>query len=323
MPEASPEPAGAPAGVILRPLMADDLPACAGVFYAALDKLSEQRREAPWPRNEASMLRLYGRLLASHPPGGAVATDGERVLGFGIAVERDRTWFLAFLFVEPALQGGGIGRLLLERILPASGAAAWLADGGVLATCAESIQPVSTGLYASLGMQPRDPIYQFVGSPRLADLRRLPPSIEGLPFERLETTEGADWLAEVLAPLDLAAVGYRRDTDHRDDRAEGRRGILFRDRGDGRAVGYGYVQASGRLGPAYVTDADLLEGVLSDLIGRLQPAGAWQLVVPGASAATAPLLRAGLRFDEPPIVHCASAPCLDVEAYLLRSFALP
>jgi hypothetical protein len=46
-------------------------------------------------------------------------------------------------------------------------------------------------------------------------------------------------------------------------------------------------------------------------------------VVPGASAAMAALLRAGLRFDDPPVVHCASAPCLAVEAYLLRSFALP
>ena len=323
MPEASPEPARTTAGVILRPLTAGDLAACAEVFYAALDDLSERRHQAPWPRNEAPMIRLYGRLLASHPPGGALATDGERVLGFGLAVERERTWFLGFLFVDPALQAGGIGRQLLERVLPTAGAAAWLADGGVLATCAESIQLISTGLYVSIGMRPRDPIYQLVGTPRLADLRRLPVSIEGVPFERLETSEGADWLAEVLAPLDMAAVGYRRDVDHRDDRAEGRRGILYRDRGDGRAVGYGYVQPSGRLGPAFVTDAALLEGVLSDLIGRLQPAGAWQLVVPGASAAMTPLLRAGLRFDEAPIVHCASAPYLAVEAYLLRSFALP
>jgi hypothetical protein len=34
-------------------------------------------------------------------------------------------------------------------------------------------------------------------------------------------------------------------------------------------------------------------------------------------------LRAGLRLDEPPIVHCSSAASLAVESYLLRSFALP
>jgi GNAT superfamily N-acetyltransferase len=315
--------ARASAAVATRPLTAGDLPACADVFYAALDDLSERRHEAPWPRNEASLLRLYERLLSSHPAGGAIAHLDGRAVGFGIAVERELTWFLGFLFVTPDLQARGVGRRLLERILPAVGAEAWLAGGGVLATCAEAIQAVSTGLYASLAMRPRDPIYQLVGTLRTDALRRLPPSVEGLPFERLESTEGPAALAETLAPLDLAAVGHRRPVDHRDDRAEGRQGVLFRDRGDGRALGYGYVQPSGRLGPAFVTDADLLEGVVSELVGRVQPPGAWQLVVPGASAAMAALLRAGLRFDDAPIVHCASAPCLAVEAYLLRSFALP
>jgi GNAT superfamily N-acetyltransferase len=301
----------------------DDVPAAAAVFYAALDDLSERRHEAPWPRNEASVLRLYRRLLASHPAGSAVATIQDHVVGFGIAVERETTWFLGFLFIEPGLQGRGIGHRVLESILPSSGTDAWLAGGGVLATCAEAVQAISTGLYASLGMRPRDPIYQLVGTPRADALRRLPPSVEGVPFEPVEAAHGTEWLAEVLAPLDLAAVGYRRAIDHRDDRAEGRRGILYRDRGDGHAMGYGYVHPSGRIGPAYVTDPQLLEGVVADLLLREQPAGAWQFAIPGASAVLAPLLRAGLRVDEPPVVHCASAPYLAVEAYLLRSFALP
>ena len=307
----------------IRPLTVDDLPACAAVFYAGLDDLSDRRHQAPWPRNEASMLRLYGRLLASHPAGGAVAELDGRVVGFGIAVERERSWFLGFLFVEPALQAAGIGRRLLERILPAPGVEAWLADGGVLATCAEAIQLASTGLYASLAMRPRDPIYPIVGTPRAEVLGRLPSSVEGVPFERVEASDGPRWLAETLAPLDVAAVGHRRPIDHRDDGAEGRRGVLFRDRGDGRALGYGYVQPVGRIGPAYVTDPALLEGVVADLIGRVQPPGAWQFFVPGASASMTALLRAGLRLDDPPIVHCSSAPSLAVESYLLRSFALP
>jgi GNAT superfamily N-acetyltransferase len=307
----------------IRPMGAGDMESVAAVFYAALDDLSERRHQAPWPRSEASMLRLFERLQASHPAGSAVATLQGRVVGFGIAVERERSWFLGFLFVEPGRQGGGVGRGLLERILPSRGVDAWLAEGGVLATCAEAIQPVSTGLYASLGMRPRDPIYQIVGIPRVDALSRLPASVEGVPFERLEASEGAEWLAETLAPLDLAAVRHRRPLDHRDDRAEGRLGILFRDRGDGRALGYGYVQPVGRVGPAFVTDPSLLEGVVADLLVRVRPAGAWQLVVPGASAAMTALLRAGLRFDEPPILHCSTAPSLAVESYLLRSFALP
>ena len=212
---------------------------------------------------------------------------------------------------------------MLERILPAVGVDPWLANGGSLATCAEAIQLTSTGLYTSLGMRPRDPVYLLVGTPRVEALRPLPVAVEGVPFERLESTLGAAWLDDVLASLDLAAVGHRRPIDHRDDRAEGRQGVLFRDRGDGRALGYGYVQSSGRVGPAYVIEPALLEGLIGDLIGRVRPAGAWQLVVPGASAAMPALLRAGLRFDEPPIIYCATATDLAVEGYLLRSYALP
>ncbi|MET1231463.1 MAG: GNAT family N-acetyltransferase [Candidatus Limnocylindrales bacterium] len=319
---AEPPARAAPGATAVRPLTVDDLPACADVFYAALDDLSERRHQAPWPRNDAGVLRLYERLLASHPAGGALATIGGRTIGFGIAVERERYWFLAFLFIEPAHQADGLGRQVLAQVLPAAGAETWLAEGGVLATCAESIQLVSTGLYASLGMRPRDPIYLLVGTPQADALHGLPPSVEALPFEQLEAA-GAERLAETLASLDVAAVGHRRAIDHRDDRAEGRQGIFYRDRGDERAMGYGYVQATGRVGPAYVTEPELLEGVVADLIGRVQPAGAWQLVVPGASAALEPLLRAGLRFDEPPVVHCASAPTLAATSYLLRSFALP
>lgn len=316
-------PDAGPQVVAIRTMTLDDLPACADVFYLALDRLSEARHEAPSPRNEASLLRLYARLMTSHPAGSAVAELDGRIIGFGLAVERERSWFLSFLFVEPASQASGIGRRLLARILPASGVDAWLSIGGSLATCAEAIQPIATGLYASLGMRPRDAIYLLVGTPRVEALRRLPPNVESVPFEGLESSLGADWLDEVLAALDLAAVGHRRPIDHRDDRAEGRQGVLFRDRGDGHALGYGYVQPSGRIGPAYVIEPELLEGLIGDLLGRVKPIGAWQLVVPGASAALPALLRAGLHFDEPPIVYCATAPNLAIEGYLLRSYALP
>lgn len=311
------------AGAVIRPLQADDLSIASAIFDAALDDLSVRRHRAPDPRNAAAIERLFARLRASHPAGSAIAELDGRGVGFGIAVERERSWFLGFLFVDPDHQGIGLGRAILERILPAGGAAPWLASGGVLATCAEAIQPVSTGLYASLGMLPRDPIFVFVGHPDTGTLRSLAASVAGADFERIEADAGADALADILAALDEAAVGHRRTIDHRDDRAEGRRGVLYRDRGDGRALGYGYAQASGRMGPVYAADPSLLEGIVADLVGRFEIPGAWQLVVPGASAALPGLLRAGLRFDEPPIVHCATAPTLAVEGYLLRSFALP
>ena len=245
------------------------------------------------------MLRLYERLLASHPPGSAVAElDGEHVLGFGIAVERERTWFLGFLFVEPGLQAGGIGRRLLERILPATGrrrlAGRWRRAGDVCRGHPADLDgPLRLARHATA--RPDLPARRLAapGGPAPAAGERRGRALRATGDHRRRRVAGrgrwprSTWRRSAI----------RRDIDHRDDRAEGRRGILFRDRGDGRAVGYGYVQPSGRLGPAYVTDADLLEGVLSDLIGRA--AAGRRLAVRGARClgchGAAPASRAALR----------------------------
>ena len=71
--------------------------------------------------------RLHAHTQATDPDRFVVATvpgDGqERIVGFGSAVERGSLWFLSMLFVRPEAQGQGLGRALLERILPAAGAA--------------------------------------------------------------------------------------------------------------------------------------------------------------------------------------------------------
>ena len=307
----------------LRPIGADDLAACVGVFYTTLEELHARRGDPPWPRNEAGLERLLGRLVASHPGGAWLGEAEGRTVAFGIAVERERLWFLAFLFVEPAFQAGGLGRRVLERIFPAGGPAAWRARGGILATCVEAIQPVATGLYAGYGLVQRLPVHVMTGTPRPGALAALPDDIEAIAFEALEAAGEGDALASALDELDLGAVRHRRPIDHRDDRGEGRRGWLYRDRSGGMALGYGYAQPSGRLGPAMVRDGPLLERVVAHLMTTVEPAGGWQLVVPGPSAALPALLHAGLRFDGAPALLCASEPSLAAERYLMRSFALP
>ena len=39
-------------------------------------------------------------------------------------------------------------------------------DGRVLATCTDSAQPISNGLYATVGIVPRMPLFNLVGRPR-------------------------------------------------------------------------------------------------------------------------------------------------------------
>ena len=146
-------------------------------------------------------------------------------------------------------------------------------------------------------------------------------------FETLEAGGEGRWLRDTLDSLDLGALAHRRPVDHRDDRAEGRVGWLYHVRGGGRtgghAVGYGYVQPSGRVGPVVASDGELLEPIIGHLMSTLEPPGAWQLVVPGPSAALPALLRAGFRFDDAPALLSASGPYFAAERYLLRSFALP
>ena len=310
-------------GPTLRQIGAADLSACTAVFYAAMEELQDRRGEGRWPRDQAALTRLLRRLVASHPAGAWLAESAGSTVGFGIAVERERLWFLGFLFVDPAFQAVGLGRRLLERTLPAGGPDAWRARGGVLATCVDASQPAATGLYAGYGLMPRVPVHLLTGTARPGALGRLPDALEAAAFETLEAAGQDRVLGDALDELDLGAVGHRRPLDHGDDRGEGRHGWLYRHRRSGAVIGYGYVQPSGRLGPVVVRDGSMLEGVVAHLMTTVRPAGGWQLVVPGPSPALPALLRAGLRLDGSPGILCTTEPWLAAERYLLRSFALP
>ena len=54
--------------------------------------------------------------MATRPD--ADAAGGERVIGFASAVVRGASWLLSMLFVLPEEQGLGLGRALIEAVLP-------------------------------------------------------------------------------------------------------------------------------------------------------------------------------------------------------------
>jgi Acetyltransferase (GNAT) domain len=97
-----------------------------------------------------------------------VALDGERLAGFSAALARGDSWFLSALFVLPQYQGRRVGRELLDR--------SWAGEYGARMTITDSIQPVSTGMYARRGLIPTTPIFSVSGSPT-ADL---PPDLEAV-----------------------------------------------------------------------------------------------------------------------------------------------
>jgi hypothetical protein len=68
---------------------------------------------------------------------------------------------------------------------------------------------------------------------------------------------------------------------------------------------------------------ELLPAVLGDLTASMQPAGDWQVYMPGiADRGIVALLGAGFRFEGTPAIFCSSRPGPDLARYVPASFAL-
>jgi GNAT superfamily N-acetyltransferase len=325
---------------IYRPARVEDLPACTRIWRAGLaDYLGRLNADDGLPFDLEPLRRLLAHLLATDPgrfwvaarPAPAGEDDraapgdggagGERIAGFGSATVRGDTWFLGMLFVDPAEQGQGIGRVLLERTMAGS-------DGLALGTATDSVQPISNALYGRLGIVPRMPCLHLVGRPGSADdLPGLPPGVHAVAFERIVGDGGVDapghrQLSEAIGTIDRAVLGYERPDDHAWMRRDGRIGWLYRDATD-RPVGYGYLTKVGRLGPVAAIEPGLLAPVVAHLLGAHVPAGASSLWVPGdAGEVVSTLLRAGFRLESFPALLCWSRPIADFGRYLPITLAL-
>jgi GNAT superfamily N-acetyltransferase len=301
----------------LRPATVDDLPTCAAIWRDALNDYLGRLAQPEIPDDLGPILRLYGHLQSTDPTRFVAAersgSNGAAVIdGFGAALVRDGLWFLSMLFVRPTAQGRGLGRRLLDAIGPEPG---WEARGGVRATATDSVQPISNGLYASLGIVPRVPLLRLVGrAERPAALPPLPEDIDITPFDEVTGDGdglGASALDREIAALDRDGLGFERPLDHRFLAAEGRHGFLYCDR-TGRPRGYGYTSESGRVGPVVVAESALLGPVVGHLVTAIEPRGAFGAWVPGsAEEAVVPLLRSGFRIDGFPVLLCWDRPFAD------------
>jgi GNAT superfamily N-acetyltransferase len=313
----------------IRRAASDDLPTCAAIWRESLNDYLGRLAQPEIPDDLSSILRLYGHLHATDPAtflvaespaaGGGARQNREPppIDAFVVVVRRDALWFLSMLFVRPHVQARGLGRALLTAAAPGA------AESGPRATATDTVQPISNGLYASLGMVPRIPLLRLVGLPtQNGAFDPLPAGVEAIAFDEVDDTTdglGRSALAAELDDLDRDAAGFGRQPDHGYHAREGRTGFLFRDR-DGRAVGYGYSSEAGRVGPIAVRDADLLGPVVGHLVQAVRPRGAFAIWVPGsAGEAVVPLLRAGFRFDGFPVLLCWDRPFADFSRYIPMS----
>jgi GNAT superfamily N-acetyltransferase len=324
-------------GHVFRQATDDDLVTCARIWRESLNDYLGRLAQHEIPDDLGPILRLYGHLRTTDPTTFLIAEaapsarDGGSRPGpidaFVVAIRRDQVWFLSMLFVRPGAQGKGLGRALIAAVAPDPGS--W---SGARATATDSVQPISNGLYASLGMVPRVPLLRLVGRPeRPGVFAPLPAGVEAIAFAEIgdDTPAGAPdgasdglgqaALAAELAALDREAAGFTRAVDHDYNAAEGRVGFLYRDR-DGSAIAYGYTSEAGRVGPIAVRDPALLGPVLGHLIHAVQPRGAFGIWVPGtAGEAVVPLLRSGFRLDGFPVLLCWDRPFADLARYVPMS----
>ncbi|MFV2063457.1 MAG: GNAT family N-acetyltransferase [Chloroflexota bacterium] len=275
------------------------------MFFRAAEDLDVRRKRPLQPRNPTPLELHFRHLIGTDPATAVVADDGGRIVAFGISSVRGATWFLSFLFVAPEWQARGLGRAVFAECLSRAGSVERRA------TCTEADQPVSTGLYASLGMAPRLPLYVLRGALNGEALPLLPTTLRTRPIE-----------AAAVADLDDSLLGYRRPQDHAFWAQHERRGWMFESHA-GELLGYGYAQPSGRVGPVAVIDQALLLPFVGHLVRSTQVLEGWQLIVPGpAIAALQPLLQAGLRIDGSPAVYCADGATPSFDRYLPGSFGL-
>jgi len=327
--------------ITYRPPLPSELAECALVWYTAVDDyMARLGRPLPSPYLDP-LLGLLAHLLKTDPqrflvavrPARTAAADGGgQIVGFAIAAQREHVWFLSQLYVLPSDQGRGIGRALLTQVLPsldptedpgAAGAATGEAGAGtspperpgVLATCTDSAQPISNGLYARLGIVPRLPIFNLVGTPNPSALARLPAGVEATPFAQSDPASAID-------AVDRATLGYAHAPDHAFLRTTGRTGFVYR-AADGELLGYGYSSEAGRFGPVALLDETLTAPVVGHLMSVIRPRGATTAWVPGANdRAMVAMLRAGLRIEGFPALVSWTRPFGAFERYLPASLAL-
>ena len=275
------------------------------VFFHAVEALDERRHRPLQPRNAAPLEMHFEHLLSTDPASCMVADDHGRVVAFGIVMQRGGDAYLSFLFVEPSWQGRGLGHSVLQACL------AGTRQPERVSCCAEADQPVSTGLYASLGMAPQAPIYLVRGALTDEALPGLPQGVVARPVA-----------VEVVAELDRELLGYERPQDHHFWRRGERQGWMYTTAA-GDLLGYGYAHRSGRVGPVAAADPAELPGFLGHLVRTTRVLEGRQLVVPGPCiAALRPLLAAGLRIDGTPAVYCSEGPGPHFDRYIPMSFAL-
>lgn len=222
-----------------------------------------------------------------------VAVRDGKIIGFGAALSRGRLRFLAQLFVLPEAQQSGVGRAILNAIMPH--------DGRPLA-CVSTGDLRALAAYARHGMTPRWPYYV---------VRRASAGIEQLPWDSVEVVEADPDDSELVA-WDARSFGNARPEDLAFLRRD-RVGSPFWLRRAGVTLGYAFINRlfegsdaifyggdrTVSVGPLGVREpADAPAATLAVTRHAARFGGEVMLEIMGPHPAFAPLLAAGFQIRE-------------------------
>lgn len=244
-----------------------------------------------------------------------LAERDSRVLGFSRSILRDGVCELTELFVLPGEQSAGIGRELLVRAFPARSNSALgapprsaQADGVKHRSIISSTDLPAMVSYLKIGVYPRFPIYYFGRKPETVPV----PTDLGI-----EPITASPQDLAVMATLDSALLGHRRDVDHTWLLSD-RQGYFYLR--EDRPVGYGYVGV--RSGPFALLEASDFPAVLAHAETQAAAQGRpeFGLEVPMVNhVAVDYLLARGYRLDSFMAILMNDGPFGRLENYILTS----
>lgn len=294
--------------ILFRPARSEELPAVQELVVDSINDLTQRHGFGTMASVRPTDFHMFS--WKDDPAGLWMAEQHGQTVGFAFSWVCGDLWFLAELFIAPAMQGQGIGNELLKRTL----AQAERAGAVHKALITFTFNRVSQALYIRHGMFPRVPI-SMVGAARDAVMRRLP--AERLRCVRIEGTAAH---RRALAKIDASAVGVSREKHHAYLLGEAvTKGFLLHAGDD--CVGYAYVNADGHIGPFAVVRADDAGRAFVTALHLAAESGAPQVsaFIPGPSEAPLRIAtEAGMRIVLP-MVLMSSHDFGDWSRYLPRN----
>jgi GNAT superfamily N-acetyltransferase len=239
-----------------------------------------------------------------------VALDADdRVLGWALSVERDGMLELAMFFVDPSIQGRGVGRELIERAFPIG--------RGRHRVIVATQDTRALGRYLRSGVTHQTTSIDLVGAPTSVE------QTSDLSFEPLAADAAS---IEVVAAIEREVLGHRRDIDTRF--LLGTRPAWVARR-DGRDVGFAFgaqpsadgADPSGDVacGPIAALDPPDVPALIDHVIGVAAVSAVDQLTVTVPLAnrlAVEHLLARGFRIDPFYVMVLADAPVMKLDRWV-------